>query len=74
MAVFGEVLPKSFSENVHKIIKYDLAYVMGTSLIIQPFASLIDIVPSNIHLVCINKENYNISRENFLLIDGNLDD
>ena len=71
---FGEALPKSFSENVPKISKCDLAFVMGTSLTVQPFASLIDMVPSNIPLVCINKENPSISRENFLLIDGNLDD
>jgi len=68
-------LPESFYLNVPKIKNCDLAFVMGTSLTVQPFASLISMVPKDVPLVCINKENPNITRtKNFLFLDGNIDD
>ena len=72
---FGEKLPESFYLNVPNIKNCDLAFVMGTSLTVQPFASLISMVPKDVPLVCINKENPNITRtKNFLFLGGNLDD
>jgi len=54
---FGENLPERFIKCVESdFSKCDLLIVMGTSLKVQPFASLINRVPSNIPRLLINKE------------------
>ena len=54
---FGENLPKSFVECVkNDFPKCDLLIVMGTSLKVQPFASLINKVGKNVPRLLINKE------------------
>lgn len=53
---FGEQLPASFFENRSKPAEADLAIVMGTSLTVQPFASLPSIVSEGVPRVLINKE------------------
>ncbi|KAF1798881.1 DHS-like NAD/FAD-binding domain-containing protein [Mucor lusitanicus] len=53
---FGENLPKRFFENLHDFEKADLLIIIGTSLQVQPFASLIDDVPEHVPRLLINKE------------------
>ena len=43
---------------------------MGTSLRVFPFASLVSIVPMDVPMVYINRENTSIKRENFLFLEG----
>jgi len=71
---FGELLPKIFFENLKKITEGDLVIVMGTSLQVFPFASLVSGISENVPLVYINRENTNINRENFLFIEGDIDE
>lgn len=54
--VFGEGLPSRFFECMPDLQRADLLIVMGTSLQVQPFASLIDRVPSTCPRVLINLE------------------
>ncbi|XP_065057619.1 NAD-dependent protein deacetylase sirtuin-2-like [Rhopilema esculentum] len=54
---FGESLPsKFFSHMSSDFPTCDLLIVMGTSLVVQPFASLIDRVPKETPRLLINKE------------------
>ncbi|KAK0524943.1 Sir2 histone deacetylase Hst2 [Tilletia horrida] len=53
---FGESLPKRFFELVGDFKEADLLIVLGTSLKVQPFASLIDRVPSSCPRLLINLE------------------
>ncbi len=71
---FGEDMPKRFIENVENIDKGDLVIVMGTSLKVLPFAALVTMVPQNVPIVYINRENTKIYRDNFLFMEGSIDD
>ena len=54
---FGEDLPKKFNECIkNDFPKCDLLIVMGTSLKVQPFASLINRVGKNVPRLLINRE------------------
>lgn len=53
---FGENLPSRFFRCIPDLKTADLLIVMGTSLQVQPFASLIDAVPSDCPRVLINLE------------------
>ncbi|KAJ1657235.1 hypothetical protein IWQ61_003334 [Dispira simplex] len=54
---FGESLPsRFFQRSVSDLSKCDLLIVMGTSLQVQPFASLIDRVPAEVPRLLINLE------------------
>ncbi|GAA5796193.1 hypothetical protein HPULCUR_001562 [Helicostylum pulchrum] len=53
---FGENLPKRFFDHLEDFEKADLLIVIGTSLQVQPFASLIDDVPDHIPRLLINME------------------
>ncbi|XP_065313465.1 NAD-dependent protein deacetylase sirtuin-2-like [Gordionus sp. m RMFG-2023] len=54
---FGESLPAKFFSCVrHDFPLCDLLIIMGTSLVVQPFASLIDYVSRNTPRLLINKE------------------
>lgn len=64
---FGEGLPKRF----HELIKTDfpqadLLIVMGTSLQVQPFASLIDNVPRSCVRLLVNREPAGVSDPDLL--------
>jgi NAD-dependent SIR2 family protein deacetylase len=67
---FGESLPKDF---VHCIMrdfpKCDCLIVLGTSLQVQPFASLIDRVPNDCPRLLINREQVirNVSQRDVFL-------
>ncbi|PMD57689.1 NAD-dependent deacetylase sirtuin-2 [Hyaloscypha bicolor E] len=53
---FGEALPEAFFQNRHVPAMADLVIVMGTSLSVQPFASLPQFASEAIPRVLINKE------------------
>jgi NAD+-dependent protein deacetylase SIR2 len=53
---FGERLPESFFRNEHVPAMADLIIVMGTSLSVQPFASLPQFASEGVPRVLINKE------------------
>jgi len=72
---FGESLPMSFYLNIFRIKQCDLAIVMGTSLTVFPFASLIGMVPKSVPMVLINNENsVNVDRDKFLFLGGNIEE
>lgn len=53
---FGEALPPLFHANRYLPGEADLCFVMGTSLTVQPFASLPELVNDGVPRVLINKE------------------
>jgi len=54
---FGETLPAEFfAQREVDFPKCDLLIVMGTSLVVQPFAGLISLVPENVPRLLINLE------------------
>jgi len=53
---FGEQLPEAFHKNRHVPAMADLVIVMGTSLSVQPFASLPQLTQEGVPRVLINKE------------------
>jgi len=54
---FGENLPGRFFSAVNKDLpKCDLLIIMGTSLVVQPFASMVDRVPRRCPRLLINRE------------------
>ncbi|KAK8227640.1 DHS-like NAD/FAD-binding domain-containing protein, partial [Phyllosticta capitalensis] len=73
---FGEQLPSEFFDNRDKPAEADLAIVMGTSLTVQPFASLPGFVSEDAPRVLINKEQVGSlgSRCDDVLILGDCDD
>lgn len=54
---FGENLPQQFFKECGKVAEADLLIVIGTSLNVGPFNSLVDTVPSTTDQVLINLEN-----------------
>lgn len=68
---FGESLPPVFHRCVPKDMpKCDLLIVMGTSLVVQPFCSLIDKVPATTPRLLINKEKCGNQPDFFSLLMG----
>ncbi|AFR96356.2 NAD-dependent histone deacetylase SIR2 [Cryptococcus neoformans C23] len=53
---FGEGLPDRFFKLAPELRKCDLLIIIGTSLQVQPFASLVDYVPSTCPRLLINRE------------------
>ncbi|XP_076179616.1 sirtuin 2 isoform X2 [Ptiloglossa arizonensis] len=54
---FGEMLPERFHHLIdHDFTQADLLIIMGSSLVVQPFASLVDRVRPNCPRLLINKE------------------
>jgi NAD-dependent histone deacetylase SIR2 len=53
---FGEQLPESFFQNRHVPAMADLVIVMGTSLSVQPFASLPQFASEGVPRILFNKE------------------
>lgn len=41
---FGEEMPPQFNENIDTVKLADLIIVMGTSLAVYPFSSLLDLI------------------------------
>ncbi|KAL4917465.1 DHS-like NAD/FAD-binding domain-containing protein [Aspergillus aurantiobrunneus] len=73
---FGEALPESFFSNRTLPESADLCIVMGTSLSVQPFASLPSFVSEGVPRVLINRERVGGmgSRPDDVLILGDCDD
>jgi NAD-dependent SIR2 family protein deacetylase len=86
---FGEKISKSFNKRFAKINEADLVIVMGTSLKVHPFSSLIGQIPSTTPLVIINKELPKLSttakgvgkggrcsedKENLLFLEGDIEE
>lgn len=73
---FGEQLPESFHRNRHVPSTADLAIVMGTSLSVQPFASLPQMVSEGVPRVLINKERVGDfgSRLDDVMVLGDIDE
>lgn len=68
---FGESLPDVFHKRVPQDMrKCDLLIVMGTSLVVQPFASLVDRVPETTPRLLINKEKCGHQADFFTLLMG----
>ncbi|XP_076454319.1 NAD-dependent protein deacetylase sirtuin-2-like [Babylonia areolata] len=64
---FGEALPGRFSQCAMKDLKQcDLLIVMGTSLVVQPFASLVSRVPPSTPRLYVNLEKPPAAGEDFL--------
>lgn len=53
---FGELLPDSFYQHITDVEKADTLLVMGTSLEVEPFASVAAMVDDTVPRVLINKE------------------
>lgn len=63
---FGESLPERFCEMVTADFKAcDLLIVMGTSLSVHPFASLVNLVPKSCPRLLINREKVGESGDGF---------
>ena len=76
---YGENLPKRFFEKMEECKDSDLVIIMGTSLIVQPFASIPDILDRDAWKVAINKDyigyyNYEFLTMNSIFISGITDD
>ncbi|EXJ93228.1 NAD-dependent histone deacetylase SIR2 [Capronia epimyces CBS 606.96] len=72
---FGEALPESFHRNRSLPARADLAIIMGTSLTVQPFASLPSLVREDTPRVLINLERVGSlgSRPDDVLLLGDCD-
>lgn len=76
---FGEKLPKQFNQKFNSINKADLVFIMGTSLKVQPFSTLLATLPTTTPLVVLNYTNPTIKgkdhveRENFLFLEGDIE-
>ncbi|KZC07432.1 NAD-dependent protein deacetylase sirtuin-2 [Dufourea novaeangliae] len=58
---FGEMLPERFHDLIERdFVQADLLIIMGSSLVVQPFASLVDRVRSNCPRLLINKEKVGV--------------
>lgn len=73
--LFGEKLPPRFRAKFKLINRADLVIVMGTSLKVHPFSSLIDTrsLPESTPLVVINSANPGIERDRLLVLSGDIE-
>ena len=73
---FGESLPLDFFTKSNRLKEADLVIVMGTSLVVFPFASLVKLIPKKVPVVLINREDSFSQRkqgDNYLFLVGDLD-
>lgn len=74
---FGENLPEEFFKSIPLLQQADLLLVLGTSLVVHPFASLVSRVRPDIPRVLINREPVGPFREpqpSDVLVLGDCDD
>lgn len=72
---FGEKLPKEFGQKFKRIEKADLVFVMGTSLKVAPFSTLLASLPESTPLVVLNHTNPTsaaVPRQNLLFLEGDI--
>eukprot|EP00475_Leptophrys_vorax_P004457 TRINITY_DN12669_c0_g2_i1.p1 TRINITY_DN12669_c0_g2~~TRINITY_DN12669_c0_g2_i1.p1 ORF type:complete len:364 (+),score=106.86 TRINITY_DN12669_c0_g2_i1:54-1094(+) len=67
---FGESLPERFHSRLRDLKEADLLIVMGTSLMVQPFASLTGQVPRNCPRILINREPAGAAGDGMSLLFG----
>lgn len=72
---FGEKLSRKFESRFSKIGEADLVIVMGTSLKVNPFSTLLNSIPQPCPLVIINRDYPKLpDRENILFLPGEIED
>ena len=71
---FGEKLPIDFFQKSLLLKHVDLVIVMGTSLVVFPFASLISMIPKEVPIVLINRDESLQGENNYLFMGGDLDE
>ena len=76
---YGEGLPKRFFEKLFECEDIDLIIIMGTSLKVQPFASIPDLTNSNAFIMLFNMEEvgnyqYDYLERDSLFIEGKTDE
>ncbi len=76
---FGQSLPEIFLKKAFEVSKADLLIVMGTSLMVAPFNSLVYMVEKGTPMVLINKEktetfDFAKPEQNRLFLGGDCDD
>lgn len=71
---FGEKLPIDFFQKSILLKHVDLAIVIGTSLVVFPFASLISMIPKEAPIVLINRDESLQGENNYLFMGGDLDE
>lgn len=69
---FGEQLPEEFHHEISLLEEADLLIIIGTSLAVHPFASLVNFVPSTIPRILVNKYLENV--HSFKFKDPNVSD
>lgn len=68
-------LPPQFHASIRSLRNADLLIVMGTSLTVHPFASLVDLVPDDCPRVLINLDEVgNLDRKDDIVVLGKCDD
>lgn len=68
---FGEQLPQAFFAAPKIVSKCDLAIIIGTSLKVNPFAYLAQIIPKEVPVVLINREDV-LQRDRKLWLEGDI--
>lgn len=75
---FGEVMPNRFSRLVHiDVASCDLVVVLGTSLLVDPVASIPNWVKSDVHRLLINRdvvEGFNLGQPTDVFLEGDCDE
>ena len=74
---FGEVMPNRFSQLVqYDVASCDLAVVLGTSLLVDPVASIPNWVKSDVHRLLINHDvvgSFNLGKPTDVFLEGDCD-
>ena len=75
---YGEGLPTRFFEKLQECRDIDLIIIMGTSLKVQPFASIPDLTNRNAYIMVFNMEEvgnylYNYLEDDSIFIEGKTD-
>ncbi len=70
---FGEQLPHRFASQFYQIEQSDLVVIMGTSLKVYPFASLLSAMAPNTPVVLLNRENPGLDMDNLLFLPGDIE-
>ena len=74
---FGENLPQDFFIKMNLMYNADLVFIMGTSLKVFPFTTLIELVARGVPIVLINRENPGLVRkdpEDLLFLAGDIEE
>ena len=71
---FGEQLPESFFSAPATMKKADLAIIIGTSLQVNPFAYLAQLIPKSAPIVLINRDDVVHRKDLKLWMEGDIQD